>query len=880
MNPNLNNPSGIHHHHQQTSHSVSQLQPSIHHLHSHTHLPPAHTHPSQAHLPHQSQQHHHPSDPTPIRDQIDRQQQNRSNIEQYKSSAIPAYEGYIGSTHDALIIFSGCYLGEFPMVSRRLHERERRSIRSGSVYVFDETKAGIKRWTDGRVWSPSRILNNFLVYREIDQKRPTATTNASGSGTNPPNSNAGAPSATSSNSTHKHGKDNGTQPKSGTSNQPASAGPASHNPPGPSQHSTSNSQYSCHHPTNPSGQSTSQAETRNSNELASLDVKPRNSKDENQEQTQATPGENQTHSAVTQRPMNRERERSLVGSLTSTYKFRPDGLVKKTISIAGMHMISYYKLDDVVSGRLRAPTSHASLLRMQIVGHLLNPGFFRAPPNWGISNGRFWIQEEGPEDSSQMMNSVSSSAPSIHSAHRPGALALPASGSTSSNPPQGIRPSHPPARPSASERISSSALSRPGSSASSTGSPNATSPTSSHSFLLLSTSNLSNPGATPSSPVINTVGGRPNFPRVHNSTNTSTASGSGHLGRPSIMSGASANRYEPYPPAARSPPLSASSTTNTSTLADQQTSVQYFSSNHTSVGLNGYSTHSFLSDSHSAPLVGSDRPSANNRNAHNDSSAAHDGRSLESVGQVSGYDDSGGYRSGTSTSGGGESLYSQYAVTDPANNSSRSASVPPSSYGLPSINRLGASGQPASSSASTGARGIGDYQFTGSPSQPQTNRLSPSTGSHGGSYGGYLAPPMPENTFRTTSGGSGLAERENNTYGSSSHSINSITNTSGQASSAAGAQSASFLYPSTSTSPSSGYSFNNPARRGSAMATLSGDINNGSADSTRDGARINSQNRTNGSSLQMNENGGNGAASHWGQISPSHVMKKEEGAGG
>lgn len=28
---------------------------------------------------------------------------------------------------------------------------------------------GIKRWTDGRVWSPSRILGNFLIYRELDK---------------------------------------------------------------------------------------------------------------------------------------------------------------------------------------------------------------------------------------------------------------------------------------------------------------------------------------------------------------------------------------------------------------------------------------------------------------------------------------------------------------------------------------------------------------------------------------------------------------------------------------------------------------------------------------------------------------------------------------
>jgi hypothetical protein len=33
--------------------------------------------------------------------------------------------------------------------------------------VFDETESGIKRWTDGRLWSPSRIIKDFLVYHEL-----------------------------------------------------------------------------------------------------------------------------------------------------------------------------------------------------------------------------------------------------------------------------------------------------------------------------------------------------------------------------------------------------------------------------------------------------------------------------------------------------------------------------------------------------------------------------------------------------------------------------------------------------------------------------------------------------------------------------------------
>lgn len=43
-------------------------------------------------------------------------------------------------------------------------------ITSGSVFVFDEDESGIKRWTDGFYWSPSRILGNFLLYRETDKR--------------------------------------------------------------------------------------------------------------------------------------------------------------------------------------------------------------------------------------------------------------------------------------------------------------------------------------------------------------------------------------------------------------------------------------------------------------------------------------------------------------------------------------------------------------------------------------------------------------------------------------------------------------------------------------------------------------------------------------
>ncbi|ORX52774.1 hypothetical protein DM01DRAFT_1383936 [Hesseltinella vesiculosa] len=81
------------------------------------------------------------------------------------------FHGYIDTTQDVLLIFEGCRRGLLPKVNRRLHERERRMIQSGSVFVFDEQESGVKRWTDGFLWSPSRILGNFLIYRELDKKQ-------------------------------------------------------------------------------------------------------------------------------------------------------------------------------------------------------------------------------------------------------------------------------------------------------------------------------------------------------------------------------------------------------------------------------------------------------------------------------------------------------------------------------------------------------------------------------------------------------------------------------------------------------------------------------------------------------------------------------------
>ncbi|CEG63694.1 Putative cAMP-independent regulatory protein [Rhizopus microsporus] len=185
------------------------------------------------------------------------------------------FHGYIETTQDVLLIFEGCRRGLLPRICRRLQEKERNMIRSGSIFVFDERESGIKRWTDGRVWSPSRILGNFLIYRELDKKIP------------------------------------GDKRLSGSSN---------------------------------GGRSFS----------------------------------------VDGSIIDKHKERQLVGSLSDSYKFKEDGLIKKTMSITingvAQHLISYYNPQEVLEDRLRSPSSVPELASLEISPELLVKQNFRIPP--------------------------------------------------------------------------------------------------------------------------------------------------------------------------------------------------------------------------------------------------------------------------------------------------------------------------------------------------------------------------------------------------------------------------------------------------------------------------------------------------------------------
>ena len=88
-------------------------------------------------------------------------------------ACVPTWRGHIETTKDALIIFEACFTGQLAHCFRRPHDRERNQlIVSGNVFVYEEATSGIKRWTDGIPWSPSRILTNFLIYRQLNSPFP------------------------------------------------------------------------------------------------------------------------------------------------------------------------------------------------------------------------------------------------------------------------------------------------------------------------------------------------------------------------------------------------------------------------------------------------------------------------------------------------------------------------------------------------------------------------------------------------------------------------------------------------------------------------------------------------------------------------------------
>jgi len=73
--------------------------------------------------------------------------------------------GIISNPRDAFIIIEAARTNVLTRITRRLTDFEReRLIRPGAVFCWEETEAGIKRWTDHIRWGPSRVKSVFLIY--------------------------------------------------------------------------------------------------------------------------------------------------------------------------------------------------------------------------------------------------------------------------------------------------------------------------------------------------------------------------------------------------------------------------------------------------------------------------------------------------------------------------------------------------------------------------------------------------------------------------------------------------------------------------------------------------------------------------------------------
>lgn len=244
--------------------------------------------------------------------------------------------GYVGTTNDALLIFEACRGNQLlQKVSRRPHDHERdRLIKSGNIFVFDEQSPGIQRWNDGIVWSPSRILGNYLIYRQLERPfQPGEKKRAQKRPGNLPR--------------------NGSQGDLGDSNR----------------------------------MKTELSDDRSPSLRAAggpiLGHKIKTDSSSNRE----------NGSERKSKPWSDEQEKELAGSLTDSYGVKEGGLIKKTMSVeynGTVHrLVSYFTIEDLILSRLPATSSDPRLADLQIGSDLIRTNS-RVRPNSenGHSPGR------------------------------------------------------------------------------------------------------------------------------------------------------------------------------------------------------------------------------------------------------------------------------------------------------------------------------------------------------------------------------------------------------------------------------------------------------------------------------------------------------------
>ena len=256
----------------------------------------------------------------------------------------PTFYGYVATSNDALLIFEAARGNQIlPKVNRRPHDRERdRLIKSGNIFVFDEQSSGIRRWTDGVAWSPSRILGNYLIYRQLERPlQPGEKKRA-----------------------QKHRLSNGG-PRTG------------------SEHGEIDSPDRIKNDLSPERSPSPPREAGGPIRTHVKKIKNDSSSGDS---------ENGSVAAGSGKPRrwSEEQEKELAGSLTDSYGFKEGGLIKKTMSVeyegSVHHLVSYYTIDDVMLSRLPIASNDPRLANLEIGSDLMTRTNFRVHPSSEAGN--------------------------------------------------------------------------------------------------------------------------------------------------------------------------------------------------------------------------------------------------------------------------------------------------------------------------------------------------------------------------------------------------------------------------------------------------------------------------------------------------------------
>ncbi|KAJ7644694.1 Gti1/Pac2 family-domain-containing protein [Roridomyces roridus] len=91
-------------------------------------------------------------------------------LEQQTGPCVTHPSLHIRDVADAHKVLEAVRLNILPLIRRRLLAHERAQLRSGNVFVWEESpdsdEGGLVRWTEGRRWSQSRMRGDCLFYEE------------------------------------------------------------------------------------------------------------------------------------------------------------------------------------------------------------------------------------------------------------------------------------------------------------------------------------------------------------------------------------------------------------------------------------------------------------------------------------------------------------------------------------------------------------------------------------------------------------------------------------------------------------------------------------------------------------------------------------------